>query len=91
MFKKKEIKSWQVYDWLAKWLIMSGYMDLRRPRVYRRSNVGLVFICFEKNVFGIIYTYLRRRTLAGNEIVDHSDVVGASPAGAVTTTPSFST
>ena len=21
---------------------MSGYMDLRRPRVYRRSNVGLV-------------------------------------------------
>ena len=29
-------------DWLAKWLIMSGYMDLRRPRVYRRSNVGLV-------------------------------------------------
>ena len=40
--KKKVFKSWQVYDWLAKWLIMSGYMDLRRPRVYRRSNVGLV-------------------------------------------------
>ena len=40
--KKKKKKSWQVYDWLAKWLIMSGYMDLRRPRVYRRSNVGLV-------------------------------------------------
>ena len=39
---KKKFKSWQVYDWLAKWLIMSGYMDLRRPRVYRRSNVGLV-------------------------------------------------
>ena len=39
---KKKIKSWQVCDWLAKWLIMSGYMDLRRPRVYRRSNVGLV-------------------------------------------------
>ena len=40
--KKKIFKSWQVYDWLAKWLIMSGYMDLRRPRVYRCSNVGLV-------------------------------------------------
>ena len=38
----KKKKSWQVCDWLAKWLIMSGYMDLRRPRVYRRSNVGLV-------------------------------------------------
>ena len=42
MLKKKKIKSWQVCDWLAKWFIMSGYMDLRRPRVYRRSNVGLV-------------------------------------------------
>ena len=26
------------------------------------------------------------RTLAGNKIVDHSDVVGASPAGAAPTT-----
>ena len=40
--KKKILKNWQVYDWRTKWLIMSGYMDLRRPRVYRRSNVGLV-------------------------------------------------
>ena len=27
----------------------------------------------------------------GNEIVDHSDVVGASPVGAVPTTSAFST
>ena len=47
MFKKKKkiFKNWQVYDWRTKWLIMSGYMDLRRPRVYRRSNVGLVLLC----------------------------------------------
>ena len=32
-----------------------------------------------------------RRTLVGNEIVDHSDVVGASPVGAAPTTSSFST
>ena len=32
-----------------------------------------------------------RRTLAGNYIVDHSDVVGASPVGAAPTTSSFST
>ena len=32
-----------------------------------------------------------RRTLVGNEIVDHSDVVGASPVGATPTTSSFST
>ena len=29
------------------------------------------------------------RTLVGNKIVDHSDVVGASPAGAAPTTSSF--
>ena len=32
-----------------------------------------------------------RRTLADNKIVDHSDVVGASPVGAAPTTSSFST
>ena len=30
-------------------------------------------------------------TLVGNKIVDHSDVVGASPVGAAPTTSSFST
>ena len=30
-------------------------------------------------------------TLTGNKIVDHSDVVGASPVGAAPTTSSFST
>ena len=38
----KIFKSWQVCDWLAKWMIMLRFMDLRWPRVYRRSNVGLV-------------------------------------------------
>ena len=32
-----------------------------------------------------------RRTLVGNKIVDHSDVVGKSPVGAAPTTSSFST
>ena len=31
------------------------------------------------------------RTLEGNTIVDHSDVVGASPVGAAPTTSSFPT
>ena len=31
------------------------------------------------------------RTLGGNKIFDHSDVVGASPVGAAKTTSSFST
>ena len=37
-------KSWQVCDWLAKWRIMLLFMDLRWPRVFQRSNVGLVMI-----------------------------------------------
>ena len=32
-----------------------------------------------------------KHTLVGNRIVDHSDVVGASPVGAAPTTSSFST
>ena len=32
-----------------------------------------------------------RRTLVGNKIVDHSDVVGSSPVGAAPTSSSFST
>ena len=32
-----------------------------------------------------------RQTLVGDEIVDHSDVVGVSPDGAAPTTSSFST
>ena len=32
-----------------------------------------------------------RRILVSNTIVDHSDVVGASPVGAAPTTSSFST
>ena len=32
-----------------------------------------------------------RRTLVANKIVNHSDVVGASPVGAAPTTSSFST
>ena len=37
-------KSWQVCNWLAKWITMLRFMDLRWSRVFRRSNVGLVYI-----------------------------------------------
>ena len=42
-----------------------------------------------KNTYCQIYNI--RRTFMGNLIVDHSDVVGASPVGAAPTTSSFST
>ena len=44
-------------------------------------------------LYKIIYRKVSNisRTLVGNKIVDHSDVVGASPVGAAPTTSSFST
>ena len=42
------------------------------------------FLCYRK-------TSDISRTLVSNKIVDNSDVVGASPTGAATTTSSFST
>ena len=48
-----------------------------------------------KNIIYLQHNYRKvsniRRTLVGNKIVDHSDVVGASPVGAAPTTSSFST
>ena len=48
---------------------------------------------FENNAPSRFYrkTSNIRRTLVDNKIVDHSDVVGASPVGAAPTTSSFST
>ena len=114
-------------------------MDLKWPRVARRSNVGLVKNCdtklqphhpganeitavisaswsagavmtnfqtgpwrvsiphtYTKNMIIWLKEYYRQvsdisRTFVGNKIVDHSDVVGASPVGAAPTTSSFST
>ena len=43
-FQRKKIKSWQVCDWLAKWLIALRFMDLSWLRVYRRSNVSPVIV-----------------------------------------------
>ena len=52
-----------------------------------------VFYFFIDVIFFMIYrkTSNISCTLVGNKIVDHSDVVGASPVGAAPTTSSFST
>ena len=52
--------------------------------LYKLSLIGFKFAKY-RQVSNI------RRTLVGNKIVDHSDVVGASPVGAAPTTSSFST
>ena len=54
------------------------------------------FKLFFTSIVAALYSIYRQisniiRTLVGNKIVDHSDVVGASPVGAAPTTSSFST
>ena len=54
------------------------------------NNYGCV-IRNSKVVFDYRQTSNISHALVGNKIVDHSDVVGASPVGAAPTTSSFST
>ena len=60
---------------------VSIYLMSLRPRV-QTANINFATYRQVSNI---------RRTLVGNNIVDHSDVVGASPVGAAPTTSSFST
>ena len=67
-----------------------------------RRSFSVLWICFENlgnnfinilTAYKVIYRQFSniRRTSLGNKIVDHSDVVGASPVGAAPTTSSIST
>ena len=63
------------------------YIDIGISIWYRWENSWWIFF----NISDYRKVSSIRRTLVGNEIVDHSDVVGASPVGAAPTTSSFST
>ena len=58
--------------------------DALAPRVTKPSTAMKAYSIYRK-VSNI------RRTLVGNKIVNHSDVVAASPVGAALTASSFST
>ena len=62
---------------------LKSYIDnLCDKSIYLESNDAGIFRVNYRQVCNI------RRTLVGNNIVDHSDVVGASPVGAAPTTSS---
>ena len=62
--------------------------SINSPRLVSPSRIT-DSLC--ENKFWYIVKSNIGRTLVGNKIVDHSDVVGASPVGAAPTTSSFST
>ena len=57
------------------------------------AHVADIFVRGRQETIYLIYRQVSniRRTLLDNWIVDHSDVVGASPVGAAPTTSSLST
>ena len=60
-----------------------------------REHLSIWWCTWSRDPYNEICTYRQilnmRHTLVGNEIVYHSDVVGASPVGAAPTTSSLST
>ena len=58
-------------------------------RGHNRAKMGLNL--FDAGSIDNRHTSILSRTLEGDTIVDHSDIVGASAVGAAPTTSSFST
>ena len=73
---------------------MYGKVIYRNKAVYITLNAKISVFQWDYDVPDRYISYSRTSdistTLEGNIIVDHSDVVGASPVGAAPTTPSFS-
>ena len=84
---RRALMLYLICDWINGWVNNRKAGDLRRHPAHYDVTVMIQQIrnCYYRKASNI------RRTLVGNKIVDHSDVVGASPAGAAPTTSSFST
>ena len=90
-------------DWgILWWVVLNINWQLLKYNRLNRNKILLYELCVlqqwgcygpHNTIQWKIYHQVSniRRTLVGNEIVDHSDVVGASPVGAASTTSSFST
>ena len=80
-----------------KWVIATVKRDVHAKSQFQRSTFKFTWVKKIITTFGEFPECNYRktsnidRTLVGNKIVDNSDVVGASPAGAAPTTSSFST
>ena len=62
------------------------FIQLEVMPAMKHDNIPKLFIL--QTMYRQVYNI--RRTLVGNKIVDHSNVLGASPVGAAPTTSSFS-
>ena len=74
---------------IAEWVTSSHNLAIWYVMLYFDIVVYILFWNVSRQVYRQVSNI--RRTLIGNKIVDHSDVVGALPVGAAPTTSSFST
>ena len=85
---------WQFVTWLDN---QNGKYIKKRIVRFKlwTPKVFMSWVSHITSLWGSHYIYGQvsniRRTLVSNKIVDHTDVVGASPVGAAPTTSSFST
>ena len=83
-------------DRLYHWPISNQYWTMGRNHS-TMTPADLIVLELHGSINGPLMFQIYRqvsnisRTLVGNKVVDHSDVVGASPVGAAPTTSSFST
>ena len=75
---------------------MAGHVYKMIPAKHNKTaHIYEIFCIFNASHKNFKQAYRKvcniSRTLVNNKIVDHSDVVGASPVGAAPTTSSFST
>ena len=103
MFSRGAVDEYICWQFISHWgnyfinehvlLIYSGAIICNSFEVW--ASVDFIYKCpiFKRVAVGLDYrkTSYISRTSVGDEIVDNSDVVGASPVGAAPTTSSFST
>ena len=84
---------YKIYLWLDQFSLNHSKDKIKQIPNSIKSYLVKQAPCTETQIFQGKYrkTSNISRTLVSNEIVDSSDVVGASPAGAAPTTSSFST
>ena len=94
-WRHQQATTWTNVDLSTKafWHSLQGSDDFNTEDI--NSWVVLEIYTFETTATSLRGNYRKTsnlsRNLVGNKIVDHSDVVGASPVGAAPTTSSFST
>ena len=87
-WKKIKQKLFSLYNWTK------CHAECLCERKFEIANQRYYSIAVNQNTLtatSTIKSLIQVRTLVGNKIVDHSDVVGALPVGAAPTTSSFST